>query len=197
MLKRTLLDYYEKTNNKICKTKKHTPKNQPIGPITAKNFSEWFDKAINYVNRNIIPNSTKNSKHQLNLDSVQNQGICSINVLKDLFIRHEVFSEPDALIIAIRYINDLSKKLTITDKNYLILWYVCLCLANKYHVDIPFDNKSWHKLTLIPAKDFNEIELQVLKLLDFNLGMSSTELDMIKAAIEAASYPENNNLRVQ
>ena len=58
------------------------------------------------------------------------------------------------------------------------------CIANKLLDDIPYDNKTYSNLSNIPIGEFNSVELNILKLLDWNIIVTNDEIIKLKLYIE-------------
>lgn len=75
----------------------------------------------------------------------------------------------------------LNPDLPVIEANVRRLIYVCMMLASKMYIDIPFNNRSWARWSgFIPNEQINTMEIDLLKLLQFNVHISAAQLEGLK-----------------
>ena len=91
-------------------------------------------------------------------------------------------TEPSCIILAGSFLGRLAAfgdGVTISDNNVRRLTFVAVMLASKFLHDIPYTNKFWARISgTYSLAEVNQMELDMLHLLDFDLNMSREAFEM-------------------
>jgi len=96
----------------------------------------------------------------------------------DTLAKHGVLSE-EALVLAVIYLARLTERggIVLTHQNLPKLLATAVMLGCKYLDDVPYNNKSFALCAAIPTAVLNEVEIQFLVLLKFDMHVSGEDFN--------------------
>jgi len=143
--------------------------------VIARNLTRvQLHAAIQSYLMQISNNKNKNTFSEVTLP------LRDYNQYFELMRTYEICSN-DVCLTAIVYIARLvgEGELLISPDNIEAIYTAALLISNKYHEDIPFDNKTFSRLADIYLHELNAIELKIVLALRWNLTVSQDELDHV------------------
>lgn len=123
-----------------------------------------------------------------------------MNQYFSLLKQYEIATK-DCILTALVYMGRMtgSGDLICSSDNVEAVFTAALLIANKFHEDIPFDNKTFSRLADMYLNELNAIELQIVLALKFNCTVTKDELDHTEATLKMILHQfcntnNNNNI---
>ena len=97
--------------------------------------------------------------------------------------------ENSSLIMSLIYLDRICKKdIMITEHNIHLFLLMSLIISIKINEDLIYDNNYYSKVAGISIKEFNQLESEFLKLINFKLYISEEEFLKYKFYLEHFTY---------
>lgn len=92
--------------------------------------------------------------------------------------------EYNEIVLGLYYINKLSNICIINNNNINIIFVCCVMLSNKYIIDTPITNSTYSRLLNINPNILNKYEIEILKLFDYSIFISTDEFNTFYDSIK-------------
>ena len=156
----SILDYFESLDNKQCQI-------------------SVFDEETSEISKIRKSDSNKSLSSEDSTDS-DNLATNDLEISMKKWIKYFEFDENMIILSLMNLDKLLSKKFFLTRNNCFKVIYTCMMIAHKYHDDKSYTNKDYAKILGGSTGDVFDMEMEFLRIVDFNLFINEEEFKTYK-----------------
>ena len=140
-----------------------------------------FDGEMPQTNKIKKSNSNNSLSSEVSTDSDNNQFILyDFEIFIKKWIKYFEFDENMMILSLMNLDKLLTKKFWLTKKNYFKVIYTCMMITHKYYDDHTYNNKDYAEILGESVHDILDMEMEYLKIVDFNLFINEDEFKKYK-----------------